>query len=90
MTKKQQTERLSEQTPVNEQQAVDLEVQSTDQRGGSDFATPAKPVADEQAEIDRVIKDHNGDGPGDLDNLPDSDFEGFPEEGVLKDEVDGR
>lgn len=47
----------------------------------------AQPISkDEQAEIDRVVADHHGDGPGDLDDLPKSDFVSFAGDDVLKED----
>lgn len=43
---------------------------------------------EEQKEVEMVIESHDGDGPGDLDNLPESDFDGFPEDGVQAEEDD--
>lgn len=45
--------------------------------------------AAEQKEVDRVIEEHTGDGPGE-EAPASSDFLGFPETGVLKDEADER
>lgn len=45
--------------------------------------------ATEQKEVDRVIEDHHGDGPGE-EAPASSDFLGFPETSVLTDEADER
>lgn len=42
----------------------------------------------DEKDVPKVIKNHTGDGPGveSEDELPPSDFDGFPEEGVLKED----
>lgn len=51
------------------------------------MAQTPDPARYDSKDVPLVIKEHTGDGPGveSEDELPASDFEGFPEENVLAD-----
>lgn len=42
----------------------------------------------DETDVPVVIDEHHGDGPGNLAELGESDFEGFPEPGVQSEEDD--
>lgn len=44
----------------------------------------------DEEDVAAALARETHDGPGDLDNLPESDFESFATEGVEQDEEEGR